>query len=478
MFISVAQGVAVVGTPFDEKYDLIQKFRGVEIDGSIKYNQPVDFMEAGLMQKDKWDYWHIDVPFAISTDEAVPAFVNGGFIGGNHGCHCAMEIFSPNHGKTVQDVGSVWKDRLGVSFTLLRVENADNLLFLSDNLGSVTDYRFTLSVAGDLTYVKSGKNRKRIAVSGQQVKDVSRAIRYKKKDVLAYINGKAEIVRGKTDCDYAEIQEEYEIINPATVADSIRQCRPRGGYKKQPDLAEFGQPMLLCRLTYRIINDGTVLTIFDYQKLADVHFQRFFGVMYQEKLNVYDGGIYRYLPKTLPYTTPEGTFDFSKRVSITEKAYPKSGNVTREYWTDLESPCERVIDYFCDENDCDKLAFSCGYLPFFDGVPQKRKENASVVALKFTRKHYPIFLEGNLSHIRGVAYKKYFTPQKNRASVYSIPFDGKTYFYADVFEENSLEIPVKGTVMLLEKSEGVSCRIENGVLKITGNGGFASFVSE
>ncbi len=478
MFITVAQGVALVSTPFDEKYDLIQKFRGVELGNSIKYNQPVDFMETGLMQKDKWDCWHIDIPFSISNDEAVPAFINGCWIGANHGHHCAIEIFMRNHGKTVQDVGSVWKDKNGIIFTLLRIENEDSLLFVSDNLGSFNDYRFTLRVEGALTYVKNGKNRESITCACQQVRDLNRAIRYKGKHVLAYSNESVEQVREKTYCDYAEIQEEYEIINPATVADAIRKGRPRGGYKQQPDLANYGKPMLSCKLMYRILNDGTVLIIFDYKKLMDIQFQRYFGVMYQEKLDVYHGGIYRYFPKTLPYTTSEGIFDFSKRVSITENIYPKDDELTREYWTDAESPCERVVDYFYDDAGRDRLAFSCGYLPVFDGVPKKRKENLSVVKLKFTRKHYPIFLEGNLSHIHGVAYKKYWIPQKNRASVYSVPFEGKTYIYADVFEENVLNIPISGKITLLEKTEGISYERSDDKLKLIGNRGFAVFVSE
>ena len=415
MFITVSQGIAVVSTPFDEKHDLIQKFRGVEVD-SHKYNQPVDYMESGLMKKDKWDYWHIDIPFSISTDEAVPALVNSCYIGANHGQDCALEIYAPNHGKTVQDVGSVWKDKKGVLFTLLRIVNEDYLLFISDNIGSINEYRFVLSIENELIYVKNGKNRSRIAPRRQRVKFLTPAVRYKKKNVVAVVNGNEEIVVDKVFCDYAEIREEYEIINPATVASSIQQNRPRGGYRQQPNIAEFGQPMLSCKLTYRIINDGTVFTIFDYKKLMDIRFQRFMGVMYQEKIDVYHGGIYRYLPKTLPYTTTEGKFDFSKRVPITEKAYPKTGELTREYWADIESPCERVVDYFCDKKGVDKLAFGCGYLPIYDGEAKKRKENSSVVTLIFTRKHYPVFRDGDLSRIKGVAYKKYFIPEKNQAS--------------------------------------------------------------
>ncbi len=478
MFIAVAQGVALVSTSFDHKYDFIQKFRGVELGESIRYNQPVDFMEAGLMQKDKWDCWHIDIPFAESNHEAAPARINNSYIGGNHGAHGAVLVCAPAHGKTVADVGSLWKDESGNAFTLLRIEDADRLLFISENLGSVTAYRFVTAIEGKLSYVENGSHRKSIIPKSQQIADLRRAIRHKAKTVVAVVGGKEIPVYQKTDCDYAEIREEYEIVNPATVAESVREARPRGGYKTQPDLAEFGRSMLSCKLIYRILQDGTVLTLFDYEKLMDVHFDYFFGAMYQEKIDVYRGGIYRYLPKTLPFSSQGHTFDFSKRVNIFNNPYPND-KLTREHWSDKNSPCERVVDYFCDERGEDRLAFACGFLPVLDGKPSVRGQAIqNAVCFASTRKHYPMFAEGDLSRVRGVAYKKYFTPQKQRASVYDVAFEGKRYIFADFFAENELKISVKNQPAELEKSEGVSYQWENGELKIVGKNGFIALVAE
>lgn len=478
MFVAVHQGVVLVSTPFDDKYDLIQKFRGIGLGESIRYNQPVDFMESGLMQRDKWDYWHIDVPFALNTDEAVPARINNSYIGGNHGYSSAVSVYAPAHGKTVADVGSLWKDESGNLFTLLRIEDADRLLFLSENLGSVTEYRFVTAIEGKLSYVENGSHRKSILPKSWQRANLTRTIRHKEKKVVAIVDGKEITVYQKTDCDYAEIREEYEIINPATVAESLRNARPRGGYKSQPDLADFGQAMLSCKLIYRIIEDGTVLTIFDYEKRMDVRFEYFFGVMYQEKIDVYRGGIYRYLPKTLPYLMQEHSFDFSKRVNIFNTPYP-NGKLTSEYWADKNSPCDRVVDYFCDEKGKDRLAFSCGYLPVLDGKPSVRSKGIqSAVMLTSTRKHYPVFAEGDLTHVRGVAYKKYFSPQKQRASLYDVVFDGKKYIFADFFEANELKIPVKNQPNVLEQSEGISHQWQNGELKILGERGFAVFITQ
>lgn len=480
MLICVSNGFAVVRTPFDEKYDLIQKFRGLEQNASVRYNQPVDFMESGLMQRDKWDYWHIDVPFALNTDEAVPAFVNGYFIGANHGHHGAVSVYAPAHGKTVADVGSLWRDESGMKFTLMRVENADYLLFLSENTGdSVENYAFATKLEGMLTYLENGENTGDIRPIGQGASDLRRAIRHKEKKVVGFVNGEERTAFGELVCDRAEIREEYEIVNPATVAEALRAARPKGGYASQPDLAEYGRAMLRCRLTYRLENDGTVLTVFDYEKLMNVRFQRFMGVMYQEKLDVYGGGIFRYLPKTKPIATREGTFDFSKRVAIVGAPFPRSDRITREYWTDEKSPCERAVDYFRNKDGADKLAFASGFLPVYDGVPSVReKQLSSVATLKFTRKHYPTFADGDLTRVRGVGYKKYFLPKANGASIYSVPFGGKTYLYADIFEENELRVRVDGKTTLLEKREGIAYEIQDGVLKIRGSNGFAVFSVE
>ncbi len=480
MKICLANGFAVAVTSYDEKYNLIQKFRGLEMNGSMLYNQPVDFMESGLMQKDKWDYWHIDIPFALNTDEAVPAYINDSFIGANHGHNGAISVYAPDHKKTVADVGSLWKDETGATFTLMRVNNQDSLLFLSQNVGeSVERYAFVKKITGKLSFVENGENTADILCERQGNTDLRRAIRHKEKYVLACVDGKEKLVLGETECEYAEIHERYEIINPATVASDLRARRPRGGYTAQPDLANFGLPMVACFLIYRIENDGTIYTKFDYKKLMDVHFEKWMGVMYQEKLDVYNGGIWRYFPKALPFTCDEGTFDFSTPTPIVGQPFPKSKALTREYWQDNGSPCERAVDYFKDTHGRDKLAFACGYLPLFDGEPTKRDAHVqNVVALKFTRKHYPTFADGDVQDVKGIGYKKYFKPEQDKASYYKVKAENKTFIYADIFAQNQLQIPVQGKVRLMEKQGDIEYSLQENTLIISGNKGFASFVEE
>ncbi len=479
MFISVAGGRVLFRTYFDEKYDLIQKFRGVDSLGLMRENSPVDFMESGLMQRDKWDFWHIDKPFALNTDEATPVIVNGCYIGANHGEHSAVLLYAPNHGKSVRDVGSLWRDENGVLFTLVRVNDADYLTVLSENVGeTVENYRFIKSVSGNLEYVENGEKTEKIAPVRQNTCDLRRSVRYKYKKIIGIKGGVETTVVGGYECDTAQIREEYEIINPATVAEELRRFRPRGGFVSEQDLAQFGKPMLSCKLTYIIEKDGTVLTLFDYKRLMEVHFSKVMGVMYQEKLDVYGGGIWRYFPKALPFDCEEGTFDFSTPVSISG-AFPRKYEMTREYWQENGSPNDRVVDYFRDENGNDKLSFACGYLPLFDG--EKEVRNTSVcfpVYVYGTRKHYPTFADGELTNVKGIGYKKYFIPQKNRASCYSVKFDGKTYLYVDIFDSNYVDVNLPIEPKLLEKSEKIDFIYKNGKLKVCGEKGFAVFVVE
>ena len=478
MFVCVANGFALFRTSFDEKYDLIQKFRGLD-NGSILYNQPVDFMESGLMQKNKWDYWHIDVPFALNTDEAVPAFINDGFIGGNHGFYGAITVYAPAHNKTFADAGTLWEDETGVRFTLLRVLDEDTLLFISENIGSIEQYEFVQEIKGKLSFVDKSSTIEDIVCIEQFVTELKRTIRHKSKRVVAFVGGQEIKVRGEVSCDCAEIREEYDIINPATVADALRKARPNTGFNRQVDLADYGEPMVSCRLTYRVTEDGTVLIFFDYKKRMNVRFQKFMGVMSQEKLDVYRGGIWRYFAKTLPFTTAEGNFDFSQPRNLVNSPFPKSKAITKEYWENAHSPCERVVDYFRDECGQTRLAFACGYLPIYDGHPAIRSHNVSTAMnLVHTRKYYPTFVEGDIQSLKGIGYKKYFIPKTEKSSWYTIDFENKTYVYVDVFEKNNIVIPYQGEVLVFEKSDEILYTITENKIVVYGEKGYAVFVVE
>lgn len=460
-------------TAFVDNFDLVQKFRGFKND-TVYYNAPIDFAEAGLIDNRKWDFWHLDVPFNVSNDEAVPLHVNGSYIGANHGHFGAVQVYSPNHNITFEDIGKTFVDGEGTTFTLYRVVNEDYLQFLSENVGkSINEYKFKTQVCKNLK-----GEEKTIEVNSCSPTDFLRTNRYKRKAVIAYRDGEAKNVITSTNCDYAEIIENYEIINPATVMPDLSAYRSKHAFTSNPNMADFGTPMLDVSLVYRINADGTVLCIYELKALLDVSVEHFFGAMYQEKLDVYGGGIYRYMPKLKPLITSEGIFDFSSCVPLALGKFP-DGLITREFWEKKDSPPERIVDFFRSTNGKDKLAFACGYLPIHDGKNEIRAKNiTSPIRLTKTRKAYPVFSE-NFTATRGVAYKKFFTPFSDGASVYSVDFEGKTYLFFDLIQKSSVKITTRGKITLYEKSDEISHLLSSdGQLTVSGEKGFAIFLQE
>lgn len=65
-----------------------------------------------------------------SHDDICPLMFNGLIAGGNHGMDCMEIITAPAHGKTNDDIGSVWVDTKGQTYCLVNVLDADKLSFV------------------------------------------------------------------------------------------------------------------------------------------------------------------------------------------------------------------------------------------------------------------------------------------------------------------------------------------------------------
>lgn len=492
--VSRSGGDVAFRTAFSAEYDLVQIMRGLT---STPYaNHPVDFRAAGLQRKGHPDIWHMDQVLAFSTDECSPMVINGEDIGGNHGHPCAIRAFVPGHGMDMRDVGSLWADESGVRFTLLRVDSADSLLLLSENIGtSVTAYHFADHVTGALRYVANGCHTADIRPQRQQgCVQLTPAIRHVRREAVCLKDGEWREIGGYTaDCTCAEIREEYEIVNPATVAESIRRARPPMGYASQPSLAA-GESMFRHRMIYRIGADGTILCDFDHQLLQTVHMPLYLGIMHQEKCDVYGGGVWRYIPKLRPFADQGRTLDFSRPYRTTADTMPRNRRLTPDLWTDLHSPPDRQVDFLRRGDGTSAVAFASGFLPIHDGAPERRAANIGEAAtLVSSCKTYPTFAgsgtnlrhphrestDGAMSfpHLRGVAYKKYFLPGQEGTSLYTIPHGADTYVYMDFFAEETqclrLDKPCTQHAEMLEST--AQWAVEADGIHAEGDRGYAVF---
>ena len=464
---------------FNDKFDIVHQF--TNMDGApLSRNDHIDYLSSALIEKDNRDSWNAPIILSTSSDEDPPVVMNGHFIGGGHGDPCCVSVYAPAHGKTLKDVGAVYKDDEGTLFTLIRVYNEDYVNFVSENIGESTlNYKFKMNISGKLTYVSNGDNTSPVIPEQQISPDfLYSANRMLRKKIVGYKDGKAKTVITSMECDYAEMIEEYDIINPATVAPLLTAERPEGGYRHTPDMSLIGEPMLNIKYIFRINPDGTILVDFDVTKLMDVRFDRFMGVMYQEKKDVFGGGIHRFLSKLKSFTTNEGTFDYSSPLPLRGGAYPESYSPSKEDFINPDDPFDRIVDYFRDKDGVDKLGFACGYLPVYDGEKEKRKDLVQhAIHIYKTRKAYPNFATAiKVNHFHGCAYKKFFDTE-NRASVYTMEYEGKKYIYFDFFENNTITYPVSGKVSLYEL-DGVDYQIKDGVITASSSKGHATFIEE
>lgn len=494
MDVSRSGGDLAVRTAFSDEYDLVQILRGLT---STPYaNHPVDFRAAGLQRRGHPDIWHLDQVLAFSTDECSPMVINGEDIGGNHGHPCAISVQAPAHGKDLRDVGSLWADEEGTRFTLLRVDSPDALLFLSENVGpSITAYHFADHAVGTLTYQGNGVHTADIRLRHQQGGvQLTPAIRHLRREAVCLKDGAWQAIGGYvSDCACAEIREEYEIVNPATVAEAIRRGRPPMGYSSQPSLA-IGEAMFLHRMTYRIGADGAILCDFDHCLLQEVHMPLYLGIMHQEKCDVYGGGVWRYIPKLRPFADNGRMLDFSRPYRTTADTLPRARRLTADLWTQPLSPPDRQVDFIRRRDGTSAVGFASGFLPVHDGQPEHRAAHiAEAATLVSSCKTYPTFAgsgafvrrphrestDGTMSfpHLRGIAYKKYFQPGQADTSLYTIVHDGATYVYMDFFadapQELRLDKPRMQRAEMLESTAEWSVEAE--CIRARGDKGYAVF---
>ena len=464
-------GFTIIITRFDERNDIITKFRHTDILMSPS-NRPVDFAEVGLLGRNEYDKWLPETILSLSTDEASPCVVNDDYIGANHGTPCAVKIYSPGHKRDFSDIGTVWCDSDGTCFTILRIDDEDYITLVSENLGKdECDFSFKKSVSGHLT-----KDGAEISFVSQRCVYLANALRLKERRVLAIVDGEKVNIDAQCICDRAEITDNYDIINPATVAPELIRCRPVGGYKENPDLSLFGKVMIEHNMTYIILDDGTVLSDFDLKRKMNVRFERWLGIMFQARRNTFVGGIYRYLPKTKAFEVDGKIFDFSVPSSLAE-SYPQNHFLEKEGWLDEYSPPDRCIDYYRNNKGGDVICFASGFLPVFDGEPNIRREKIThAVHLYKTRKYYPTFANGDIKETRGVGYKKYFIPQRDGASVYDVEYGDKRFIFADFFKENEIQVAVSGNIELFESYGDIKYNVKDSILSIKGTKGCITLV--
>lgn len=470
MTVSASGGTVAIRTAYSDTEDFVQQIANVFIDkndSARTANKPVDFGKSNLIAKDD-DIWASTTPVytEASGDEAPAFMINESYMGANHGHNSGVQVTIPGHGLDYSDIGSRWigagtgtingvsTDKEDVAWNLLRIDG-DKLTFLSDNKGAERglSYTFWQGVSNSVL-VREDDSQQILTFPATVSNKVQLQPSIRNVEVTAYGTSNGVILELKDgmqfDCDEFVIEESYEIVDPSTIADAIRENAPTGGYTANPDIAAHGTAMLNYNITYTFRKDGTMLQEIDHKVLQNIRIGHFPIVMHKMRKNFTGGDIYRYIPNTTSFETKDIkgetlTYDFS----IPHKIYSGSGETVtypnnyvmpRTECVDSEYPAERYIEYYTDKEGAFSATYAEGLLP----VGYASKENwksadSNTFYFYNSFKSYPYtytkFAQAAGTRIQAVSYKKYVPANgEEDTRSYTIAYGDTLYTYVDMFK--------------------------------------------
>ena len=487
-----------VTSDYDEENNLRQLFKVQHVGNELQKNVIFDYRDAFLVNKESGAETQLRENFA--ADETAPPNFPQTYLGGNHGVSFGVRVTSTNHGKTYGDIGSVWKDDAGVQWTLVRVNSANELLFLSETEKKNGTWGFVKNITGTtLTYDTSADNNfalhnsaitiNAIAATGEQVQPaignrVKTMYVYRDGEVTTYEN--VENIRDgfSISCNKVVLDETYDIMDPSKIGYNLRANRPEGGYTSQADIG-VGTPIMKYHQTITIYEDGDVTIEHDHEMLEDFKSFSYYGYQYYEKADAFGGGVFRYMPGVKGTTSGGRFYDFSKPFDMTNDTLPSSYTASKSLWANENLAPDRTIEYYRDKNGKNKMAFVAGFVPILDAAPNVRPENISSALTMYNStglKVYPM-LVNNASKfaqegakIQGVAFRHYdnLDQSTDKVTAYDVEYKDDVYYYIDFLEDETefvLDLDKKtvtGDYELVYKTDDVAYSIEGNKLTVSG----------
>ena len=364
--------------------------------------------------------------FSFSTlsnsgaDDIAPMHILNTTIGANHGQPCKKATIT-GHGLDNTAIGTGWtKD--GVTFYVMRIVDENNIVFLSENGGTLASPSFTALTTGT---IENGGNT--LTVSA--VADSQLVPALKNHSVKLMLNGNREIT---TDGIYSsktlDVVEEYDIMNPVS---TLQKIIARAGESSAPEYD--GDTAVRVKNIYRFDETLSVLVIVTAMPMQEVQLS---DMMFAQAALIKSGSKY-YIPNSLPLGN--GNYDFRKPLLVSWSSSVPALNVTESQMKDTDNPVNRVIQY----SESYGVGFALGYLRGF-GIG---KDLLSYTGTTFeirnnTGKIYPHGVTsakvGNTidgdNIYQAVMYRSPFlfsSLASGRMSMYHFAFDGAEYVFVD-----------------------------------------------
>jgi hypothetical protein len=416
---------------------------------------------------DKWN----SVPFHVGTDDAAPYRAGGTTIGAGHGYE-SSQCTVASHGKTLVDVGSVYRDGSLKEWVIVDVPDANTITVTAraDN----ADF-----LGGTLTNSSGGTHTASFTpsavVASQQWYPVvkNHLISATVDDIPVSLSGTFTYRKSMA------IHESYEIINKASMVEwIITQVGTATNIVEY-----FGTSDLSVSISYVFDVFGNCTIYTDFLALNNVAaFQDIMFLQCSEFTPGVAGAVKFYVPKSLPFTHESVNYDFSTPRDMTGYSVTNRIDFTSDRCAPSGILCDRVIQMN------DNVGLAVGYLPVRSTDPAVRRTNASRKALQISQaaKIYMSCIDnpGKTSLVAGdyfstIGYRCFFKRSNTHISTYVVNSTEGTFLYCDWASATTERVSLPaGTVgkpfTIVEKSASVSVLSASGtnsvVFKTTGAG--------
>lgn len=486
-----------VTSDYDEEYDLRQVFKVNNAGSELIKNVIFDYHEAVLINKKSGATKAlIGLPTA---DETAPPHFSTTYLGGNHGASHAMRVKVTGHGKTYNDIGSVWNDGAGVKWTLVRINSANELVFLSETeKNSVGNWEFAKEIGTTLTYDTDYENNFAVNKGTITIEAVTEknmqlqpAIGNRVQKMYIYRDGETAFERIEVDkldesftinANKMVLDEEYDIMDPSKIGYHLRANRPDGGYTENADVS-IGTPLMHYHQTITVDEDGDVIIEHDHELLSSIRGFHYYGYQYYEKADAFGGGVWRYIPGVKGITENGKFFDYSKPYDMTNHDMA-SYTATKDLWKNPDLAPDRTLEYYKDEEGNYKMAFAAGYVPILVAAPDVRKDNVTSAVTMYNRtgyKVYPMLVNASQfsqagARVQAVVFRHYdnLSQSTKKVTAYDVEYKDDVYYYVDFLEDEenfTLDLDAKtvtGDYELVYKTDDVTYSIEGNILSVSG----------
>lgn len=369
--------------------------------------------------------WSVRGKGKANGDDVAPTHSQNTTMGANHAQPVALATVA-NHGLTNLNIGDQWLTAGNVRFYVMRIVDANTLVFLSHNIGTRVKPSFNILTVGNLT-----RNGVTLAVTAVNTSNqqLFSSITNLSKRVIA--DGYTEVLPETLGvAKYVDVIERYDIMS---IDDILNNIIARSGTGNNSNPVYIGAPMLRIENIYRFLPNCSVVVLVNVKALEPVDLA---DIMGSQAIII---GTETETQYYVPNSAPTGIHDFRKPLAVAwTGSVLASDFFTVSSSPDPLNPPNRVIQYY------DNIGFMLGFLK--TRGTGKALQNFTLRTFELrnnTGKVYPHGVEGGkmgatmpANEVYNMVMIRSFTDLSetrtgNRLSYFNFTFEGTEFVFVD-----------------------------------------------